>query len=51
MIGDRGYDVLGAAATGVPTIFVEWGYGSPVEASEAIAVAHSTDQLRGLLLG
>jgi len=35
----------------VPTILVEWGYGSPVEASEAIAVAHSTDQLRGLLLG
>jgi phosphoglycolate phosphatase len=51
MIGDRGYDVLGAAANGVPTILVEWGYGSPVEASEAIAVAHSTDQLRGLLLG
>lgn len=51
MIGDRGYDILGAAAHGVPTILVEWGYGSPAEAAEAIAVAHSTDQLRSLLIG
>ena len=51
MVGDRGYDTLGAGANGVPTILVEWGYGSPAEASDALAVVHSTDQLRNLLLG
>ena len=51
MVGDRGYDTLGALANGVPTILVEWGYGSPAEASDALAVVHSTDQLRNLLLG
>lgn len=51
MVGDRGYDTLGAAANGVPTIMVEWGYGSPAEAGDAMAVVHSTDQLRNLLLG
>ncbi len=51
MVGDRGYDTLGAGANGVPTILVEWGYGSPAEAGDAMAVVHSTDQLRNLLLG
>lgn len=51
MVGDRGYDILGAAAHGLPTILVEWGYGSPEEAAEAFAVVHSADQLRSLLIG
>ncbi|UOE43541.1 HAD hydrolase-like protein [Agromyces larvae] len=51
MVGDRGYDTLGALANGVPTILVEWGYGSPEEAGDALAVVHSADQLRGLLVG
>ncbi|AGW40364.1 HAD superfamily hydrolase [Leifsonia xyli subsp. cynodontis DSM 46306] len=51
MVGDRLYDVEGAAAHGLPTILVEWGYGSPAEAAGAIAVVHSTDQLSALLLG
>lgn len=51
MVGDRGYDVEGAHENGVPTILVEWGYGSPAEAGGAIAIVHSTDQLRSLLLG
>ncbi|GAA1518720.1 phosphoglycolate phosphatase [Agromyces terreus] len=51
MVGDRGYDLLGAAANDVPTILVEWGYGSPAEAEGAIAVVHSADQLRTLLVG
>jgi phosphoglycolate phosphatase len=51
MVGDRGYDILGAGAHGVPTVLVEWGYGSPEEAGDALAVVHSADQLRGLLLG
>jgi len=51
MVGDRGHDVLGAEANGVPAVLVEWGYGSPVEAVGAMAVVHSADQLRALLLG
>lgn len=51
MVGDRGYDAEGAAANGVPAILVEWGYGSPAEATAATAVVHSTDQLAKLLLG
>jgi phosphoglycolate phosphatase len=51
MVGDRGYDAEGAAANGVPAILVEWGYGSPAEATAATAVVHSTDQLGKLLLG
>jgi phosphoglycolate phosphatase len=50
MVGDRGHDVLGAEANDIPSIIVEWGYGSPVEAIGAMAVVHSADQLRGLLL-
>jgi len=51
LVGDRAHDVEGAAAHGIPTIMVEWGYGSPAEATEAVAVVHSTDQLSKLLLG
>lgn len=51
MVGDRFYDVEGASANDVPTIMVEWGYGSPAEAKGAMAVVHSVDQLRSLLLG
>jgi phosphoglycolate phosphatase len=50
MVGDRAYDTLGALANGVPTILVEWGYGSPAEAGDTLAVVHSADQLRSLLL-
>lgn len=51
MVGDRSYDAEGAAANGVPTIMVEWGYGSPAEAAEATATVYSVDQLGKLLLG
>ena len=51
MVGDRFYDVEGANANEVPTIIVEWGYGSPAEAKGAMAVVHSIDRLRSLLLG
>jgi phosphoglycolate phosphatase len=51
MVGDRQYDVEGAGVHGLPTILVEWGYGSPAEAAGAIAVVHSADQLSSLLLG
>lgn len=49
MVGDREHDVLGAAANGVPTIFVEWGYGSPAEQAGAVAIARSPAQLTRLL--
>lgn len=51
MVGDRAFDVEGASENGLPTILVEWGYGSPAEAAGAIAVVHSSDQLSALLLG
>ncbi|MCS5735342.1 HAD hydrolase-like protein [Herbiconiux daphne] len=50
LVGDREHDIIGAAENNVPAIMVEWGYGSPAEAVGAIAVVHSVDQLRDLLL-
>ena len=51
MIGDRFYDVEGAAAHGVPTIFVEWGYGSLAEQVGTVASVATADELHELLLG
>lgn len=51
MVGDRVYDVEGAAAHEVPAIIVEWGYGSPEEAKGALATVYSADQLREFLIG
>jgi phosphoglycolate phosphatase len=50
MVGDRGYDVLSAAAEGVPTIRVLWGYGTPDESAQALATADSPQALARLLL-
>lgn len=49
MVGDRIHDIEGAAAHGVPTIAVTWGYGSDAEHAEAALVASTTDELRSLL--
>jgi len=49
LVGDRHHDVLGAAAHNVPTIFVRWGYGSPVEEVGTIGVATTAPQLTRLL--
>ena len=51
MVGDRKHDVHGAADHDIPTIFVEWGYGSEQEAVGAIAIAHTPAELQTLLLG
>jgi len=51
LVGDRIHDVEGATANGVPTIFVDWGYGSADEQIDAIAVAHDPAELQELLLG
>jgi phosphoglycolate phosphatase len=50
MVGDRFYDIEGAAAHGVPTIFVEWGYGTAEERKGAIEVVSSPAELLPLLL-
>lgn len=49
MVGDRSFDVVGAAARDVPTIFVEWGYGPKTEARGAIASVATTEELDALL--
>ncbi|WP_213816079.1 HAD hydrolase-like protein [Glaciihabitans sp. dw_435] len=49
LIGDRKHDVEGAAANGVPTIFVTWGYGSVEEQAGAVAVVDTPEQLAALL--
>lgn len=50
MVGDRFYDIEGAAANGVPTVIVEWGYGSPAEQVGAVAVVSTPRELAELLL-
>ena len=49
MVGDRHHDVEGAAAHGVPTVFVTWGYGRDEEAAGAAAVARTADELLAAL--
>ena len=51
MVGDREHDVHGAAAHGIPTIFVEWGYGSPAEQAGTVASVSTAEELQRLLLG
>ena len=50
MIGDRHHDVEGAAANGLPTIFVRWGFSWPHESDGAHAAVDTVAQLRALLL-
>jgi phosphoglycolate phosphatase len=50
MIGDRIHDVEGAAAHGIPTVFAEWGYGSPEEAACAAASIASPADLPRVVL-
>jgi phosphoglycolate phosphatase-like HAD superfamily hydrolase len=53
MVGDRAHDVEGAAAHGIGTVVVDWGYGrSDFAAPAAVApAAHvaTIDELRGVL--
>ena len=53
MVGDRAHDVEGAAAHGIETVVVDWGYGradfdSPAAATEAAHVA-TVEDLREVL--
>lgn len=51
MVGDTAFDVTGAAAHGIPTVGVSWGYGSveDMERSGAIGIAHTMDELYEML--
>jgi phosphoglycolate phosphatase len=51
MVGDTAFDVTGAAAHGIPTIGVSWGYGKveDMEKAGAKAIAHTMEELVELL--
>ena len=51
MVGDTAFDVVGAAAHGISTIGVSWGYGSVEEMQQAgaIAIANTMEELLDLL--
>ena len=51
MIGDTVFDIVGAAALGIPAIGVSWGYGSVEEmkTAGAITIADTMEQLRDIL--
>lgn len=51
MVGDTAFDVTGAAAHGIPTIGVAWGYGEVADMKKAgaTAIAHSMEELVDLL--
>ena len=51
MVGDTKFDILGAAAHGIPAIGVAWGYGKveDMEAAGAKAIARSMEELLALL--
>jgi len=53
MVGDTFYDVEGAAAFGIPTVGVDWGYGENEDMlrAGAVAIAMDAQQLQSILLG
>lgn len=51
MIGDRVHDVTGAAAHGIESVAVEWGYGTADEHAQARWVVSDVNALRALLFG
>ena len=51
LVGDREHDIEGATINGIPTIFVDWGYGSATEQAGALDVARTPSDLRRMLLG
>jgi phosphoglycolate phosphatase len=51
LVGDRHHDVDGAAAHGVPTIGVAWGYAEPGELAGARLVVSDLDELAAALRG
>ena len=50
LVGDRSFDIRGAAAAGVPSMFAAWGYGTESEAAGAALVATDPFEAGVLLL-
>lgn len=50
MVGDRSFDVSGAAVCGLPCIGVLYGYGDKTELKDAFAIAKTVSDLKELLL-
>ena len=52
MVGDTAFDVIGAAAHGIATVGVSWGYGSTEEMKNAgaVAIADTMEQLLAILI-
>lgn len=51
LVGDRHHDIEGGAETGVPVVFVTWGFSDPAERDGSVAVADTPAELRTILLG
>ena len=51
MVGDTAFDVTGAAAHGIKTIGVSWGYGevADMEHAGAVAIADTMEQLEAFI--
>ncbi|MDO5511403.1 HAD hydrolase-like protein [Corynebacterium sp.] len=49
MVGDRSHDIEGAAAHGIDTVAVAWGYGTPQEWARAAHTAHTPQDLEGIV--
>ena len=50
MVGDRSFDIEGAAEHNVPTVLVRWGYAAPEEELAALAGVDSIDDLLSFLV-
>ena len=50
LVGDRFYDVEGAAHAGIPAIGVQWGYAEPDELDGAIHMVATPEELTSLIL-
>ena len=52
MVGDTAFDVTGAAAFGIPTVGVAWGYGcvEEMQTAGAVAIAQTPEALLRLLI-
>ncbi|MGN5240669.1 MULTISPECIES: HAD hydrolase-like protein [unclassified Rhodococcus (in: high G+C Gram-positive bacteria)] len=51
MVGDREHDIHGAGRFGIPTLFVEWGYGTGAEGAVAARTVTAVVELQRLLTG
>lgn len=51
MVGDRSFDIEGAAEHNVPTVLVRWGYAAPEEELAALTGVDTIDDLLAFLVG